>query len=261
MNNFETRSYYADLQGQVLNWLPMDTKELFEHNLKHYRSILEKYNWIDRDITYNFNAHGFRCEEFTDNPSIMFLGCSHTVGIGLPLESTWAHIVSENLNLQNVNLGLGGGSADSSFRMCLSYIDKIKPKVICYLQPPEDRYELLRTHNSNFNTIGGWACGTWDLDGGDRFQKKLFKYWSLSESNSIINAEKNNLAIKQLCYERKIKLCSFTSNDFSEISLVTKDEERINEKLILFTARDLSHLGEKTNRVFADIVIKTINSV
>jgi len=259
MNNFETRSYYANLHGQVLNWLPMDTKELFEHNLKRYRSTLEKYNWIDRDITYNFNAHGFRCKEFTDNPSIMFLGCSRTVGIGLPLESTWAHIVSENLNLQNVNLGLGGGSTDSSFRMCLSYIDKIKPKVICYLQPSEDRYELL---HSNFDAIGVWARGIWDLDGGDRFQKKLFKYWSSIESNSILNAEKNNLAIKQLCHERKIKLCSFTSNNLSKCSKDIKDIEYVdNEKIFLCTARDLAHNGERTNRAFADIVIKTINSI
>jgi hypothetical protein len=120
----------------------MDTEQLYHKNLRDNYEELEKYGWIDRTILYKFNSLGFRCEEFTDDPSIMFLGCSHTQGIGLPIESIWPTIVSNELNLKCVNLGQAGCSSDTAFRLLHGYIDKINPKIVVYMDPPGMRFEL-----------------------------------------------------------------------------------------------------------------------
>lgn len=250
--DFDHRSYYYFFQNQTIKWFPSDTEELFNDNLKNNYDLLKKYNWIDREITYSFNSMGFRCEEFTDKPSIMFTGCSNTFGIGLPLESTWPYIVSKQLNLHNVNLGLGGGSGDSAFRMCLGYIDKIKPKVICYLQPPELRCEFV----TNAPPLNTGALGHWHLDDESNtkfnFRKfgkidpaDVYKYWISNESNVVLNYIKNKLAIKQLCVERSIHFISL-------------DQQFIRDMEIKNSARDLSHPGEEQNRLLAEYFLNNI---
>ena len=78
----------------------MDTEERYLENLKLKRPEMESNGWINQEITYKFNSFAFRCNEFTSDPSILFLGCSHTVGVGLPIEHTWPTIVANNLNLK-----------------------------------------------------------------------------------------------------------------------------------------------------------------
>ena len=92
-------SYYKEYANKSLDWLPMDTKELYEKNLKEKYQLLKQHDWIDKSFTYKFNSHGFRCEEFTNKPTIMVLGCSFTCGIGLPIEFIWPELISKNLNL------------------------------------------------------------------------------------------------------------------------------------------------------------------
>jgi hypothetical protein len=45
----------------------------------------------------------------------VFVGCSHTFGVGLPAEYTWCHLVAKQLNmeLQYINLGIPGSGPDS----------------------------------------------------------------------------------------------------------------------------------------------------
>lgn len=69
--------------------------------------MLEKNNWINNSFTYSFNRDGFRCKEFTDGPNIMFLGCSLTVGIGIPESTRWTDIVADKLNLRCANIESG----------------------------------------------------------------------------------------------------------------------------------------------------------
>ena len=48
MNN----SAYPKLINQEINWLPMDTKQLYKHNRKHNAQELSP--WIDNPFTYNW---------------------------------------------------------------------------------------------------------------------------------------------------------------------------------------------------------------
>lgn len=236
-------SYYKKHASQELSWLISDGRDLFEFNLKNRYDDLKRFGWLDKKITYKFNSMGFRCEEFTDQPSAMFLGCSMTVGIGLPVEETWPSIVSKSLNLQCANLGIGGSSPDTAFRMCLGYIDKIKPKVVVYNQPPPGRLEIINSEQepSAVNLI----VKDLPVDYLDDYLKKYI----IDISNFNVNYLKNYFAIKLLCEERNIKFVSFGNFKKRGIGMPWNPDD---------LARDLIHPGTRQNRDFASYVLTHI---
>ena len=89
-------SKYLNYKNQSVSWLPSDTKELYDYNLKHNYSELEKHGWIDVDIKYSFNEYGFRSDSFQKDCTILFNGCSQTMGIGIPLDMMWSKIIADH---------------------------------------------------------------------------------------------------------------------------------------------------------------------
>ena len=223
-------SYHKNLAGTTIDWLPMDTKELYEKNFSENYDKLKKYGWINNPFTYSFNSHGFRCSEFSKDPSIMFLGCSYTAGIGIPEHNRWTDIVSTNLNFKCANLGIGGSSSDTAFRLCYGWIDKIKPKIVVFNQPIGIRVELVTSTNID-------NLGVWSIDDYDSF----FKRWSIDDENSKFNNIKNSLAIEYLCQRRNIKFIQLNQHAPGHI---------------VDLARDLSHPGIMSNINFSKKVLK-----
>jgi hypothetical protein len=193
MNHESHNKKYA---GQTLDWLPMDTEELYKFNLKNRYNELESNGWIDNPVTYDFNSDGFRCDEFSQDPGILFLGCSFTLGIGVHVEQVWPELVSQQLNMQCFNLGQGGASADTAFRFCQGWIDKILPKIIVFALPPDDRIELIVNGRAqDLSPAWSWC---------DHYSNYL-KDWIIDDDNANLNQLKNKLAIKMLCQDRGIK--------------------------------------------------------
>lgn len=227
-------SIYKKYANQSINWLPMDTEDLFLDNLKDHTQLelLKKHNWIDSNFTYRFNSNGFRCNEFTSDPTVMFIGCSHTIGIGLPEDKTWPYIVSKKLNMACANLGQGGGSADTAFRLCHGWIDQINPKIVVFLHPPGSRFEIINHDVIEFHSHGS-------LSGFTKSDSFIHK-WIGDESNNYLNSIKNTLAINLLCNERKILF--------------------INVPIYfgLDKARDLCHAGVMSNEKTAEHVYNEI---
>lgn len=226
-------SLYKKLAKKTVKWLTSDTEEQYKSHLVTKYDQLKKYGWIERsEFDYKFNEYGFRCDNFSEEPTIMFLGCSNTIGIGVPENDRWSNIVSRNLNLKCANLGIGGSSLDTAFRMCHGWIDKINPKLVILRKPPGTRFELVTSVNQQH--ISAWK-GTNDT---------FYKVWSIDDNNAEFNSMKNIMAIQYMCDERKIKLVvaeSFYRN-FPEFDL----------------ARDLIHAGSKSNKCFADKVLSLI---
>ena len=227
MNIDYGHSPYHSFAGQTLHWLPMDTRELYEKNLKDNFIELEKYGWVNSSFTYNFNKSGFRCQEFNTSLSIVFLGASVTTGIGLPEECIWTTIVAKKLNLTPYNLGVGGAANDTSFRLAYYWLDKLKPHVVVNLQTFNHRTEIFTIKKfENNHELGEFEhC------------------WTLSEINGNLNKLKNNLAIAKLCENLKIHYVSLEATDMEPY----KD-----------LARDLYHPGKITNSDFADYVLSKI---
>ena len=223
---------YSKVANQTLDWLPMDSKERYEENLKNNLSKLQKFNWVDSTFTYNFNSHGFRCEEFTEDPSIMFLGCSLTMGIGVPLENNWPTLVSKGLNLKMINLGIGGSGPDTTFRLANHYIPQLKPKIVIRLQSFKGRFSLV-TENKIYEFLPS-QCPV-------EYQKFYFE-WATYKENLVLHELKHSLAIESICNKNNIKYLSFSLDDFIQLD----------------TARDLMHFGILSSKEFSKKVLNEI---
>lgn len=237
--NFD--SIYKKHSNLILDWLPMDTKDRYEKNLISNYEKLKENNWIDNKFTYKFNSLGFRCDEFTNDPTIMFLGCSYTCGIGLPLETIWPEIVAKHFNMKSANFGVGGGAADTAFRYCLGYIDSIKPKAVVYLKPEGTRLEIAIDNEIVPINVYSYKANDYNV-----LIRQFFKLWLIGEeNNSYFNNEKNSLAMRYLCSIRNIP---FVELNFKK--MITLD-----------LARDLGHDGVKSHTNFSRYAIEELEKI
>ena len=238
------QSKYTQYATQTLDWLPMDTEDLYKSNLKNRYNDLEFHGWINNPFTYKFNSNGFRCGEFTQNPSILFLGCSFTLGVGVPVEQTWPELVSQQLSMQCANLGQGGSSADTAFRLCQGWIDKIHPKILVFARPPGGRIELI---------VNGWAqdlSPAWLEWSWCNYYSNYLKDWGTDDDNTNLNQLKNKLAIRMLCQDRGIKYIEIDPHALAS---------KINI-LQLTLGRDLTHPGIGYHKRVSEIVLQLISS-
>ena len=211
--------------NQSLSWFSTDSEKTFQYNLKNKYSLLEQNGYLDKNIEYKFNSHGFRCNEFTKEDSIIFLGCSITQGVGVSNDETFAHTVANKLNLKCCNLGQQGKSSDTGFRILLNYIDKLNIKILVTYFPMIHRFELL----TDDTAIDFVLHKQYD----DSYLNEYYKTYNSASENAYLNSLKNILAMRQLCNERFIKFID-VSNDRLDAGLDSNSPE---------LARDLSHPG------------------
>lgn len=96
-------------------------------------------------ISYKINNYGYRCDDITVEDStnnFIFSGCSNTFGIGVPLESIWAHQLNEELGGEKfINLGMNSGSHKTIVFDIFRYIKNFgKPKGVFVLFPNMERH-------------------------------------------------------------------------------------------------------------------------
>ena len=115
---YENSDYYATVQ-----WYPSDTKNLFEENISDptMKSLMHKIGWCDEQgnhtkIIYNLNKNGHRCKNLDGDigKGILFLGCSHTFGVGLNEKDTFAYKVADHFGRECFNYGLPGKGLDTA---------------------------------------------------------------------------------------------------------------------------------------------------
>lgn len=115
--------------------------------------------WTADSFTYKYNSHGFRSVEFDLNetkPIILTLGCSHTVGVGVPQHNNWPEFFKQRYFPDHVvwNVGLGGASADTVARLAVNMIPIVKPKIVAVMWPSLFRFETYE-NGAVFN--GAWT--------------------------------------------------------------------------------------------------------
>lgn len=155
--------------------------DTFTHDMEHYKN---------NPIEYKLNNYGFRCDDFdNDEPGNLFIGCSHTKGIGHYLEAGWAHMVNEHIGGRYYNISFGGASAGSGFRLFNWVKDKINIKNVFVFFPHAYRTEFVNTDDLGFYEelcnhtkfiifSPQWPSGAgtmvnWDNDNGDYSGKHL----------------------------------------------------------------------------------------
>jgi hypothetical protein len=144
--------------------------------------------WTADSFTYKYNSHGFRSQEFDlkeTNPIILTLGCSHTVGVGIPQHENWAEQLGQKyFSGYNVwNAGLGGAAADTVARLAVNMIPIVKPAIVAILWPSLFRFETYEN--------GAVLNGAWTME------KDNLQY----EDNTAYNNQTKNKIILQLLQE------------------------------------------------------------
>lgn len=230
---------FQDCRSTVLQWNGTDNHETFEYNINNLdkRNQLEKNGWLDPNcISYSFNSRGFRDDEFTKEESILALGCSFTQGMGVDLENTWPRLLSNTMSMRVWNLGIGGSSADTAYRMAEYWLDHLNVKYVTMLVPDIDRFEIC-WWPGQIKVIRHTENDTLNIS----TYKKI--YWS-NEENGKINRNKNLWAIKQLCTEKQISFRYQFKDRWDNIDY----------------GRDLQHWGRRSNKVIAEKMYNSLTA-
>ena len=202
MRHFENPPWHPGVHsaGTESDFMPTDTKETFEKlcQTPEYYEYFKHHGWLEPGaITYKLNSYGFRSDEFDDRDCMIALGCSFTIGIGLPVEITWPQIVGKELGLVPYTMAWGGSSADTCFRLAEYWIPQLKPKAVFMLTPPPNRFELIRATGQppveNYMPSSESNSAT-EID-------SFLKHWHTMDENSRLNQRKNKLAIRAICAE------------------------------------------------------------
>jgi hypothetical protein len=232
--------------GQVLKWLPTDTEENYhKHCLRSdYHNYVKNKGWDQPGaITYRINSLGYRGDEFDfDKPCVVTLGCSFSVGIGLPEQDVWPWRLGQALDLPVINLSWAGYSADTCFRLAEYFLPRINAKLCVMLAPPPDRIELVGPKlwpGVDFEVF--MPSGMSDrVNANDMYLTQ----WMIHKENSRLNNLKNKLALEMLCSKQKINCLTYNALEF-----FGKSREEIEY------ARDYMHAGPWGHKLATDKIL------
>ena len=148
-----------------------------------------KYGFYSDNELTTFKEYPFRCPSWDPMPdgkkNVVILGCSHTWGVGLEPDETWAHHVSQH-NTDRIrywNLGQPGASPDTVVRILYSCEKVLHPDIIIVMWPEISRRERLETYTQNI--MGTHETLRYENDKTDRnnFLKNVFLLEKFAEKN------------------------------------------------------------------------------
>ena len=156
-NKLQTSKYSKN--NAVLKWLPGDTEQDFLDRLKKDPTNPSLLYYLENPISYRLNNYGFRTPiDFVNGvEGNLFLGCSHTFGIGHHLENTWSWKLNEYIGGNFLNLSVGGTGIGTAFRLLYGLKEIIKPKNVFLYFPHPYRFEYFDPRQNRWNTtMSAW---------------------------------------------------------------------------------------------------------
>lgn len=224
--------------------------------------------YSDTDITYQWNAHGFRSDEFVDDgrDSIIAIGDSCTLGMGCPVEHTWPGILRTKFpDTKLYNLGMAAASSDYVVRAIAKTIDVLQPKAVFVQWPAFSSREIsVRRRCLPYKIILG------NYDGYVNTIERLEKAADIFNDNSYIKYQfdKNRAMLQEICKNRKIPLQEITlckDEDLDSFDVYTYERDfdprrsdnlsnSLGHEFGFSRARDRLHFGHEWNAYFADLL-------
>lgn len=242
MINTEQTPWHPNLSlaNSTHPWNSSDSKESYQRLCENpvHQQYFKEQGW-DQDlaISYRFNQFGFRGADFATNNNLLTLGCSFTMGVGLPESAIWPSKLAQALGLTACNISWGGNSMDGCFRMAEFWIPKLKPQVVALLAPPLNRHELC-TDSEIISFV--------PEDQAQYIQDWYIKTRTVNEENSRLNFVKNKLAIAQLCSVNKARFIMLDS-----LQEMSRSREEVGY------ARDHMHAGPKGHELVVNKFLKS----
>jgi len=134
---WEQGLFYSNMYppNMSVKWLDTDTPEAAQY---------------EKDITYEFNGHGFRSDDFTETSEINILtcGCSLTVGVGVDQHEIWPYRLKKLIEEETSksvtvwNLATSGASGDYVARSLWKVKTELHSDFTFVYWPPSTRLEL-----------------------------------------------------------------------------------------------------------------------
>jgi hypothetical protein len=223
----------------------MDTYELYKKNLK-----TQPEDWFYRhnDVKYTLNSYGYRTKEFEDinwKESIVMFGCSHVFGTGNDDNHTIPYFLEQLTGIPVINLGVGGASIQFCLHNSLMLYKKYGvPKSVIYFWTGMSRHLLYQKNsilmNTKFEDIED--CPDIVIEVASRIRLSPARVLEHLIPFNLMNVE----LIKNI-WEDKCELYEFST--FPTTSKILNCELYV--PIIDDYARDLSHFGRHSNRLFA----------
>jgi hypothetical protein len=203
-----------------------DSEENWNVNKIKYADICQQHYYSNTSIVYHINKLGHRNKLNPDpvNDYNLYLGCSHTFGIGLPAGALWHNHVHELFDNACYNAGIAGGSTGACYRQLIGlHAYGMRIKRIFMLVPNFQRFEIFDNR---------WKPVAWWTDHHKAVKKTL-----LNQNLFLLEQQKSIDAIKGFCLSYNIEHVILDSNDHEIDKILTKDR----------TARDFIHSGPEAH--------------
>lgn len=235
------------------------------------------------NVGYKLNSLGYRCDEFNleSELPVVFMGCSHTFGLGLPLEDTWTYQTISNIRAKTNktipywNLARNGSSIDLQFWNLHKHIEQLKPKFIFFLVPAIYRRILFfknRLHDFQVKE-------NHSLESSLPIEIQRAMGLFVDDSYAISESHKYLMLIDALCERHGTELLFQYSDIYEGEDSYTFFRDHGNYKKLkkldthwvdmrtngvndrrLDYARDRMHRGPISNAAFADALWQEINT-
>jgi hypothetical protein len=200
----EYNGVHYDGENKVVKWIPIDSEEAFHNALKEDPTNPSLLHYLKNPITYKLNNYGFRTPvDFVDGiEGNVFLGCSHTFGIGNYLENTWSWKLNEYVGGNFLNLAVFGAGIGTGFRLLYQLKEIIRPKNVFLYFPHPYRFEYYVGDPPEWRSIA--------------IHDKNFPPFLLERNNMEMYYHLHFNAIKTLCAELDVPLFAAEPFDFND---------------------------------------------
>lgn len=262
---------YNPNRDHRVNWIPSDTLERFRKHKKDPVTLkcLEHFGWCNKkgtptDIRYDLNPDGFRVTDGYDRKGIVFYGCSHTFGMGIPNETTFPQIVSDHFNCANFNFGVPGAGLDISALHALFLLPHIvsKPKAIVCLNPPPRRWNFFMGVDILSKGINSLPKDPTVAQTGEMSYQCV-----TNDMNNLMQTTKNIIVLQRVAEELDVPffLVDWAHGFRKEYRAWEHYKWQLDRGIDSFEgismARDLSHPGVDTHKVWAEDIIELLEGI
>lgn len=208
------------------------------------------------DWKYKINEYNFRNDwNFDDTrKKIGFFGCSFTFGEGISDDDLFVNIVSNHFSLNSFNLGVGGAGLERVARTWASANKVIKFDYAILTLPAWSRQMHLTSQGEIINIIPQWPHKDYEKIYGvfNSLDEDFYVNHAITYVNWIVDvAEKNNIKILLSSWDYPLnELCE---QMYPELTI--EPFRNLDDKC----ARDKMHPGPKSQRAYAETIIRAIN--
>ena len=287
----QTTSHQENLVHSLGRFLPSESDQYPTDTLQHLgkhmdnpqtRNLLRINGWLiqpttaeelvtDQDepvqIKYLIGKQGFRhdgsCIDITaEEGGAIYIGDSHTMAVGMPLEESWTYKAHYNCELTKdmryVNMGMPGYGIDSYYRILKRWIKQVNPDLVVMSYPwHSTRTEQWDLKKNCWQIQSINKLGRKRLEGSDEATVEYFH-----TAAAYMRWYKGLDAIKWLCHEVGAKFYA-VEEDHNDVD---DDLQSISNKFVHQIhpddfARDLVHYGRKTHDNNAEALAEALNYI